>query len=188
MSCFKPTSAEWKYAQALNAVTGAANHSRFTKKHLATSHEIQQQMSCFKPTSAEWKYAQALHSIVKWSLKNSRSWQRCKQTASCLLERRLWLFRHQGWVHAAFKGTHTVECQLQNLERLALQQFAARIIRQTPLVLENAVTGAANHSRFTKKHLATYHETANVILHTNINRVKVCSGSSFYRQMIAREL
>ena len=89
---------------------------------------------------------------------DSRSWHRCNQTASCLLERRLWLFRHQGWVHAAFKGTHTVECQLQNLERLALQQFAARIIRQTPLVLENAVTGAANHSRFTKKHLATSHE------------------------------
>ena len=95
------------------------------------------------------------------------------------------MFRHQGWVHAAFKGTHTVECQLQNLERLALQQFAARIIRQTPLVLENAVTGAANHSRFTKKHLATSHETANVMLQTNISRVKVRSGFSFYRQMIA---
>ena len=39
----------------------------------------------------------------------------CQNRKALLLSKLL--FRHQGWVHAAFKGTHTVECQMQHLEK-----------------------------------------------------------------------
>ena len=39
----------------------------------------------------------------------------CQNRKASLLSKLL--FRHQGWVHAAFKGTHTVECQMQHLEK-----------------------------------------------------------------------
>ena len=61
------------------------------------------------------EYDSSLHMLIIQYRAPHLLKRHCQNRKALLLSKLL--FRHQGWVHAAFKGTHTVECQMQHLEK-----------------------------------------------------------------------
>ena len=77
-------------------------------------HDIMR-LATFHSIMSMNEYDSSLHMLIIQYGAPHLLTKHCQNRKASLLSKLL--FRHQGWVHAAFKGTHTVECQMQHLEK-----------------------------------------------------------------------
>ena len=77
-------------------------------------HDIMR-LAAFHSIMSMNEYDSSLHMLIIQYGAPHLLTKHCQNRKASLLSKLL--FRHQGWVHAAFKGTHTVECQMQHLEK-----------------------------------------------------------------------
>ena len=103
-------------SQNLLYSTCFSTKSKPNSKHFFHSfhHDIMR-LATFHSIMSMNEYDSSLHMlIIQYGAPHFLT-KHCQNRKASLLSKLL--FRHQGWVHAAFKGTHTVECQMQHLEK-----------------------------------------------------------------------
>ena len=92
------------------------SQSKSNSKHFSHSfHRAIMRLATFHSIMRMNEYDSSLHMLIIQYGAPHLLTKHCQNRKASLLSKLL--FRHQGWVHAAFKGTHTVECQMQHLEK-----------------------------------------------------------------------